>query len=286
VAQASVEEIDTLNILQATLLAMRRAVDALQVAAEYALVDGNQMPGLAIPGRAIVAGDALEPAISAASILAKTARDEMMRAFDAQHPGTASRSTWGTARRNTSSACAGSARAFCTGAASRRCGVSSEARAMRITSPDNPVVRRLRRLADSARACRDAGRTLAEGIHVIEAALAAGVPVHTIATRGPASTAAAALVERVEAGGAPGLKRIELGAALYDAISPVEHGAGVLAEIAIPGVDESPLLNEDAVFLDAVQDPGNVGTLLRTAAAAGVRRVVLGPGSAYAWSRR
>jgi ribonuclease HII len=87
VAQASVEEIDALNILQATLLAMRRAVDALQVAAEYALVDGNRMPRLAIPGRAIVAGDALEPAISAASILAKTARDAMMRAFDALHPG-------------------------------------------------------------------------------------------------------------------------------------------------------------------------------------------------------
>ena len=87
VAEASVEEIDALNILQATLLAMRRAVDALQVAAEYALVDGNRMPRLAIPGRAIVAGDALEPAISAASILAKTARDAMMRAFDGLHPG-------------------------------------------------------------------------------------------------------------------------------------------------------------------------------------------------------
>jgi len=87
VAEASVAEVDALNILQATLLAMRRAVDGLQVAAEYALVDGNQMPRLAIPGRAVVGGDALEPAISAASILAKTARDAMMRAFDAQHPG-------------------------------------------------------------------------------------------------------------------------------------------------------------------------------------------------------
>ena len=58
---------------------------------------------------------------------------------------------------------------------------------MRITSPDNPIVRRLRRLADSARACREAGRTLAEGIHVIEAALVAGVPIHTIATRGAPS---------------------------------------------------------------------------------------------------
>jgi ribonuclease HII len=87
VAEASVEEIDALNILQASLLAMRRAVDTLKVAAEYALVDGNQMPRLAIPGRAIISGDALEPAISAASILAKTVRDALMRAFDVQHPG-------------------------------------------------------------------------------------------------------------------------------------------------------------------------------------------------------
>lgn len=87
VAEASVDEIDTLNILQATLLAMRRAVDRLQVAAEYALIDGNQLPQLTIPGRAIVDGDCLEPAISAASILAKTARDAMMRVFDAEHPG-------------------------------------------------------------------------------------------------------------------------------------------------------------------------------------------------------
>jgi ribonuclease HII len=87
VAEASVEEIDELNILQASLLAMRRAVDALRVIPEYALVDGNQMPRLTIPGRAIVSGDALEPAISAASILAKTARDAMMRTFDALHPG-------------------------------------------------------------------------------------------------------------------------------------------------------------------------------------------------------
>ncbi len=87
VAEASVEEIDRLNILQATLLAMRRAVDALGVRPEYALIDGNQMPSLSIPGRAIVAGDASEPSISAASILAKTARDVMMHALDAQHPG-------------------------------------------------------------------------------------------------------------------------------------------------------------------------------------------------------
>lgn len=87
VAEASVDEIDAINILQARLLAMRRAVDALTVTPEYALVDGNQLPCLPFPGRAIIAGDALEPAISAASILAKTARDRMMREFDAVHPG-------------------------------------------------------------------------------------------------------------------------------------------------------------------------------------------------------
>lgn len=87
VAEASVEEIDQLNILQATLLAMRRAVEALRVRPEYALIDGNQMPRLPIPGRTIVAGDASEPCISAASILAKTARDAMMQVLDAQHPG-------------------------------------------------------------------------------------------------------------------------------------------------------------------------------------------------------
>ena len=87
VASASIEEIDTLNILQASLLAMVRAVELLRVTAEFALVDGNQLPRLPIPGRAVVAGDASERCISAASILAKTARDALMRQLDEVHPG-------------------------------------------------------------------------------------------------------------------------------------------------------------------------------------------------------
>jgi len=79
IAFASVEEIDSINILQATLLAMCRAVDALPVQASQALIDGNRCPPLAMPARAIIRGDATEPAISAASILAKTARDAEMR---------------------------------------------------------------------------------------------------------------------------------------------------------------------------------------------------------------
>ncbi|PIV87726.1 MAG: ribonuclease HII [Hydrogenophilales bacterium CG17_big_fil_post_rev_8_21_14_2_50_63_12] len=86
VAYASAEEIDRINILQATLLAMRRAVLALNPAATDALIDGNRCPDLPIPVRAIVKGDALEPCISAASILAKTERDKVMRALADKYP--------------------------------------------------------------------------------------------------------------------------------------------------------------------------------------------------------
>ena len=87
VGEASVEEIDRLNILQATFLAMSRAVAALGVAPTMVLVDGNRLPRWDWPARAIVGGDAIEPAISAASILAKEHRDRIMRAADADYPG-------------------------------------------------------------------------------------------------------------------------------------------------------------------------------------------------------
>ena len=86
IAEASVEEIDRLNILQATLLAMRRAVLGLRLKPKMVLVDGNRLPTLDIPAEAIVKGDALVPAISAASILAKVMRDRMMRAYAEEYP--------------------------------------------------------------------------------------------------------------------------------------------------------------------------------------------------------
>jgi len=86
IAQASVEEIDRLNILQASLLAMRRAVDALRMRPDEAWIDGNQCPGLACPERAIVSGDRLHAVISAASVLAKTARDAEMRRMHERFP--------------------------------------------------------------------------------------------------------------------------------------------------------------------------------------------------------
>ncbi len=88
VAHASVEEIDSLNIREATFLAMRRAVEGLAHAPSFALIDGNAIPGGLICGaRAIIKGDLTEPAISAASILAKTERDALMVQLDALHPG-------------------------------------------------------------------------------------------------------------------------------------------------------------------------------------------------------
>lgn len=87
IARAEVEEIDRLNILQATWLAMQRAVAALTVTPSQALVDGKLCPRLPCPAQAVVGGDRLVPAISAASILAKHARDEEMTMLDARYPG-------------------------------------------------------------------------------------------------------------------------------------------------------------------------------------------------------
>jgi len=86
IARAEVEEIDQINILQASLLAMKRAIEALSVVPAHVLVDGNQSPKIAIPVTAIIKGDDLEPAISAASILAKVARDAEMVELALQFP--------------------------------------------------------------------------------------------------------------------------------------------------------------------------------------------------------
>lgn len=86
IGEASHAEIDEINIYHATHLAMRRAIDALEIAAEYLLVDGNCLPGHHVPGQAVIKGDARHPAIGAASILAKVARDAQMVALHERYP--------------------------------------------------------------------------------------------------------------------------------------------------------------------------------------------------------
>lgn len=100
VGQASVQEIDEINILQATLLAMRRAVDGLRLAPKLVLVDGNRLPALPMRAEAIVQGDASVAAISAASILAKVTRDRWCADVDLLYPayGFAKHKGYGTAQ--------------------------------------------------------------------------------------------------------------------------------------------------------------------------------------------
>ena len=86
IGRASEQEIDEINILQATFLAMRRAVEALPVSADYALVDGNRIQGLDIPAECVIGGDGKVLSIAAASILAKVTRDREMRALAERYP--------------------------------------------------------------------------------------------------------------------------------------------------------------------------------------------------------
>ena len=86
VAQATVEEINQLNILEATLLAMRRAIEGLPQKADFALIDGNVCRNFPLPARAVIHGDAISPSIAAASILAKVTRDRMCIDLDAEYP--------------------------------------------------------------------------------------------------------------------------------------------------------------------------------------------------------
>ena len=98
IAEATVEEIDSLNILEASLLAMRRAIDGLSIKADFALIDGNVSRDFQLPVRAVIHGDATSPSIAAASILAKVTRDRMCEDLDRAYPqyGIAKHKGYGT----------------------------------------------------------------------------------------------------------------------------------------------------------------------------------------------
>ncbi len=149
---------------------------------------------------------------------------------------------------------------------------------IQITSRSNPAYQALRTLAEDRRARREARATLLDGEHLLESALAAGVMPRRLVF------SASALAGRLAAWQArlPKVPLLQLSDGLFASLSPVESPTGVLAEIAIPAV-----VNEAArfvVLLEDVQDPGNLGALLRTAAAAGVEQAYLSTACADAWS--
>ncbi len=153
-----------------------------------------------------------------------------------------------------------------------------------LTSRENPLVKRLHALAQSGRERRQRGETLLDGAHLVAAALDAQWPLKALicAESGLSRPEHQRLLEAV-AGDVP---RYQLPDALFRQVSPVETPSGLLALIALPERPEPPPLTDSVVVLDAVQDPGNLGTILRTSAAAGIRRVLLGAGCAQAWSPR
>jgi TrmH family RNA methyltransferase len=144
-------------------------------------------------------------------------------------------------------------------------------RVVKITSRDNPKVKHWTKLASDGRYRRSQGRALIEGPHLVDAALQAGVEVHAFLVSEKARPAGA------KSGGKPILLSERVFAGIVDAESP----QGIAAEISIPAAKPA---EGDTVFLEGVQDPGNVGAIIRSAAAFGVKRVVLDGACADPWS--
>ena len=160
-----------------------------------------------------------------------------------------------------------------------------------ISSRDNPMVKRLHALANSARERRKLGETLLDGAHLLDAALQQQWPLKAVVVSD--SGCAQEEIEDLLARCAHDLPRYQLPDALFAHISPVDSPSGVIAIIDLPPepdparlADGAALSAHSLVVLDGVQDPGNLGTILRTAAAAGVTEVLLTPGCAGAWSPR
>ena len=151
-----------------------------------------------------------------------------------------------------------------------------------ITSRDNPQYKQLRQIATSAQSRRKAGRTLLDGVHLCEAWLQhRGLPALCVIGEAARShPEVASVLERCEQRGGT---CIVLPDALFAPLSQVEHGVALLFVVDTPLSEAAPL-DTTAVLLDGLQDPGNLGAILRTAAAAGVPRVYCGQGSVAAWS--
>lgn len=152
-----------------------------------------------------------------------------------------------------------------------------------ITSRDNPLYKDLKHLAGSSQARRKAGQTLLDGVHLCQSYLALrGAPRHCVLSEtAMANPEVADIVLQCEAAHAHCTVMPD---ALYNALSQVEHGVGLMFLIDTPTLVVPAALAQSAVLLDNLQDPGNVGSILRSAAAAGITQVFCSVGTAFCWS--
>ena len=152
-----------------------------------------------------------------------------------------------------------------------------------ISSRDNPLYKELKQLAGSGGARRKAGRTLLDGVHLAQSYLqTAGQPQLCIVSESAKANAeVAAILAVCDVARTP---CIVFPDALYAGLSQVEHGVGLLFAIAVPQPVLPVALMQSAVLLDNLQDPGNLGSILRSAAASGIRQVFCSAGTASAWS--
>lgn len=149
-----------------------------------------------------------------------------------------------------------------------------------ISSRDNPVYKHLKLLASSTQARKKAGLSVLDGAHLVSAYLERrGAPaMMAVSESGLRNAEIARLVKSA------GLDVLQLSDALFHSISTVEHETGLMAAIQTPEEALPPRVSEDCLLLEQIQDPGNMGSLLRSAAAAGVRQVFASPHTVYAWS--
>jgi TrmH family RNA methyltransferase len=150
-----------------------------------------------------------------------------------------------------------------------------------IASRDNPSYKAMAKLVASAAERRRTGMSVLDGAHLLEAFMhAGGMPEEIMVSEaGVADAEIARLLAR-----APGVRTTLLTDALFDALSTVESPTGVIAAVRTPPSRPAPADARLALLLEDIQDPGNVGTLLRSAAAAGAEHVLLSPQCAFAWS--